>query len=44
MQILANPEIDGVTFSGGEVTFPANREEGTLLMRNIKEQYPNKTI
>lgn len=44
MQALANPEIQGVTFSGGEVTFPANRDEGTLLMRNIKEKYPHKTI
>lgn len=44
MQALANPEIQGVTFSGGEVTFPSNRDEGTLLMQNIKEKYPNKTI
>lgn len=41
---LSCDEIDGVTFSGGEVTFPSNREEGTQLMKWIKEHYPSKTI
>ena len=37
-------EISGVTFSGGEVTYPANREAGTEIMKWIKRNYPNKTI
>lgn len=41
---LSNPEIAGVTFSGGEVTHPANRDGGTWLMKWIKEHYPTKTI
>lgn len=41
---LDKEEISGVTFSGGEVTFPSNREEGTRMMKWIKKNYPNKTI
>ena len=41
---LDKEEISGVTFSGGEVTYPANREAGTEIMKCIKKNYPNKTI
>ncbi len=41
---LINPHCAGVTFSGGEATFPDNREDCLALMRYIKENYPNKTI
>ncbi len=40
---LANPNIDGVTFFGGEATFPPNRAEATKLMRYLKEKHPTKT-
>lgn len=41
---LASPYIKGVTFSGGEATFPANREQATAIMKWIKEHYPDKDI
>lgn len=41
---LSRSEIDGITFSGGEATFPSNRAEMTSLMKWIKENYPEKTI
>lgn len=43
-QDLAREEISGVTFSGGEATFPANRKDATELMAWIKKNYPKKTI
>lgn len=41
---LRRDEISGVTFSGGEATFPANRKDATALMKWIKENFPMKTI
>ncbi len=41
---LSREEISGVTFSGGEATYPANREEATTMMKWIKDLFPNKTI
>ena len=41
---LSREEIDGVTFSGGEATFPSNRDDATVIMKWIKNNYPNKTI
>lgn len=41
---LRNPHCLGATFSGGEATFPGNREEATKLMAHIKENFPEKTI
>ena len=35
---LRRDEISGVTFSGGEATFPANRKDATALMKWIKEK------
>lgn len=36
--------IAGVTFSGGDPLYPANRETFTELAKEIKEKYPDKTI
>lgn len=36
--------IAGITFSGGDPLFKANRETVTALAKEIKEKYPNKTI
>lgn len=41
---LANPHIKGLTFSGGEATFPANRDACTAIMRWAKEKFPEKDI
>lgn len=41
---LDRKEIRGVTFSGGEATFPASRDEATALMKWIKTNYPDKDI
>lgn len=41
---LEKSYISGITFSGGDPLHPANRSEIKLLMKEIKEQYPEKTI
>jgi len=41
---LSSPHIKGITFSGGEATFPANREKCTEIMKWAKENYPDKDI
>lgn len=41
---LIREEIDGVTFSGGECTYPGNIKDATLMMKWIKDIFPNKTI
>lgn len=41
---LDRKEIAGVTFTGGEATYPASRESATRLMAWIKKNYPDKTI
>ena len=41
---LYKEEIEGVTFSGGEATFPSNIDEATKMMAWIKNLFPNKTI
>jgi len=43
-QDLSNPHIKGLTFSGGEATYPANRGQATAIMRWAKEKFPNKDI
>ena len=34
----------GVTFSGGDPLYPANREDITALAKELKELYPDKTV
>lgn len=41
---LSNPDIDGITFSGGDPLFPKNRAEVGKLIDEIKEKFPQKTI
>lgn len=41
---LDSPHIKGITFSGGEATFPANREQCTKIMQWVKKNYPDKDI
>lgn len=36
--------ISGVTLSGGDPLFVANRDDVTLLAKEIKEKFPSKTI
>ena len=41
---LNHDYISGVTFSGGDPLFPANREMVTEIARKVKEKFPNKKI
>ena len=41
---LSRDYISGVTFSGGDPLFPANRETVGALVREIREHFPQKTI
>ena len=36
--------VSGVTFSGGDPLFPANRETVGALCREIRQRFPDKTI
>lgn len=41
---LGKPYISGITFSGGDPLHPANRMDVRLLMEEIRERFPKKTI
>ena len=41
---LSRDYISGITFSGGDPLYGGNRETVTALAKDIKEQFPNKTI
>lgn len=41
---LKNPNIDGITFTGGDPLFENNREVVAYLLKKIKENFPNKNI
>lgn len=41
---LAQPYHSGITFSGGDPLFPANRSEVFRLIKKVKTEYPTKTI
>ena len=41
---LRKDYISGITFSGGDPLHPLNREEVGTLIREIKEEFPDKTI
>ena len=43
-EALAEDYISGLTFSGGDPLFPANRETVACLIREIKQRFPEKTI
>ncbi len=41
---LAKEYVSGVTFSGGDPLFPANREMVGALCREIRQRFPDKSI
>lgn len=41
---LEKTYISGITFSGGDPLYDANREEVTVLAKEIAERFPEKTI
>ena len=41
---LKKPYISGLTLSGGDPLFERNRETITALVKDIKEQFPDKSI
>ena len=41
---LDNDWCSGITLSGGDPLFPGNRADIALLVKEIKEKYPNKNI
>lgn len=41
---LKKPYISGLTLSGGDPLYEGNRETLTELVKDIKEQFPKKTI
>ena len=41
---LANDYVSGVTFSGGDPLYPANREQVGALAREVHARFPEKTI
>ncbi len=41
---LSKEWISGITLSGGDPMFPSNREPMTQLARDIKRDFPNKTV
>lgn len=43
-KILGKPYISGVTFSGGDPLLSQNIPELTALIKEIKENFPDKTI
>lgn len=43
-EALDKPYIDGITFSGGDPLFPANRSEVFRLIKKCKDLFPDKTI
>ena len=43
-EILGKPYISGVTFSGGDPLLSQNIPELTALIKEIKENFPDKTI
>ena len=41
---LSQEHIDGITFSGGDPFSEHNIQETTVLIHDIKERFPNKTV
>lgn len=41
---LKKTHVSGITFSGGDPLHPRNRSHTFLLMKQIKEKFPKKTI
>ena len=43
-EALDHDYISGITFSGGDPLFYSNREDVTLLAKEVKDRFPEKTI
>ena len=41
---LGKPHISGITFSGGDPLYPANREAVTALAAEVRARFPKKTV
>ncbi len=41
---LEKPYISGLTLSGGDPLHPVNRRDVRLLVREVRERYPDKTV
>ena len=41
---LEKPYISGITFSGGDPLYAENRTEVEMLLRELKQHFPQKTI
>lgn len=44
MRELRQPYISGLTLSGGDPLFPANRDDVLRLVRRVRAELPSKTI
>ena len=43
-EILGRDYVSGLTLSGGDPLFPANRDEVTALVRKVKDKFADKDI
>ncbi len=43
-EILSRDYISGITLSGGDPLFPANRDEVLSLLQEIRAKFPTKTV
>ena len=41
---LSKPYVSGLTISGGDSLYPANREQVRMLCQFLKKEFPNKNI
>ena len=42
--ILGRDYISGLTLSGGDPLFPGNRAEVLILLKEVREKFPSKTV
>lgn len=43
-ELLKKDYIDGITLSGGDPLYPANRDEVLVLLKDVKDKFPGKTV
>ena len=44
LSYVSQPFIEGLTLSGGDPLFPSNRETTTMIVKQVKENLPEKNI